>query len=541
MIPPTSRSAPPRLRAFVCAVGAVAAGVVLSIGLLLVQWLQEERAKLLFIGLDGMNQYLAIGAISILGIGIAMVRVRPRGKSVVACAILIVAIGVGASCLIRVDGYYGNRTPRIAWNWSPKAETVHKSYLASSHLRKLPVSLGCDFTPTSFDFSELLGPGRSGKLESVSLFTDWDLQKPDPLWKHPLGLGWSSFATVGNAAVTLEQRDELECVVCYDLMTGAEVWCHGEQTRFRHEYGDGPRSTPTIHSGRAFSMGATGILTCVDVSSGELMWKQSVFADAASQNLIFGMTGSPLVVGGVVIVTPGAGSGASAIAYSTENGSEIWRAGDDPASYASPVAIQICGSLQILSFNGEGLRSYASNGEPLWLQPWVTQGDSRVNVAQPIALPSIDEPMSSRVLVSSGYDKGTAMIRISSDGHRWKSEVVWESKLLKSKLSNVVVRGDFAYGLDNGILACIRLKDGERVWKAGRYGHGKILLVRNKLLVQAESGEIVLVEATDKAHIELTRFEALSSKTWNYMALAGDVLVVRNDREGAAFRLPTAE
>lgn len=123
----------------------------------------------------------------------------------------------------------------------------------------------------------------------------------------------------------------------------------------------------------------------------------------------------------------------------------------------------------------------------------------------------------------------------------WSPEILWESKLLKSKLSNFVVHQNFAYGLENGILVCIALANGERLWKSGRYGHGKILLVRDSLLIQAESGEIVLVAASPKAHQELAKFEALTSKTWNNLALAGDVLVVRNDREAAAFRLPVNE
>ena len=195
-----------------------------------------------------------------------------------------------------------------------------------------------------------------------------------------------------------------------------------------------------------------------------------------------------------------------------------------------------------MSFNGSGLRSVGLDGQSLWFQPWVTQGDSRVNVAQPkVISDNATTADSVKVLISSGYDKGTALLNVSYVDDRWSSEVLWESKLLKSKLSSFVVHENFAYGFDNGILACIDLTNGKRVWKGGRYGHGKMLLVRNRLLIQAESGEIVLVAATPSAHLELARFEALTSKTWNEMALAGEVLVVRNDCEAAAVRLPVNE
>ena len=523
-------------------------GLALSFAISLGKWLQEEQSRLLFIGLDGMCFYLAIGSVALIAVVVSIFYLRPSVRTLAIAGAWIVMACFGVSKLIRIDGYYGNRTPRIAWRWTPQAELQIKTYLTSrTRIERIPVPMEL-FTPSENDFPELLGKDRLAKVNNVELATNWELQQPTLLWRHPVGLGWSSFAVVGNAAVNLEQREENECVVCYEVRTGVELWCHSERTRFNHEYGDGPRSTPTIRDGRVFSMGATGVLTCIDFMSGELIWKQSVFTDAKSQNLTFGMSGSPLVFQGMVIVTPGAGAGASAIAYSVDTGSEIWRSGDDQASYASPVAATLCGQTQILSFDGAGLRSYAADGQTLWLQPWVTQGESRVNVAQPIVLgpDEIDQSTGTddsgnpwaKVLISSGYDKGTALLKITRTDTTWFSEVIWESKQLKSKLSNFVVYQNYAYGLDNGLLTCIDLKDGERVWKRGRYGHGKLLLVKDNLLIQAESGEILLVAATPDAHTELAKSEALSSKTWNNLALAGDVLVVRNDREAAVFTLP---
>ena len=523
-------------------------GIGLSVVISLSQWSQGEQARLLFIGLDGMRFYLATALAVVVGFVLALIYIRPSCRSLSMFCGGVFVLCYGVSQLLRVDGYYGNRTPRVTWIWSPKAEQGIKTYLTSRKSNDKVTATSEVFLPTDHDFNELLGEKRTARIDRIGIAADWQANPPKLLWRHPVGLGWSGFAIVGHAAVNLEQRDENECVVCYDVRTGAELWCHAELARFPHEYGDGPRSTPTIRNGRVFSMGGTGIVTCVDFATGELIWKQSVFADSKTQNLIFGMSGSPLVIQDLVIVTPGAGLGAATIAYSAKTGDEVWRSGDDQASYASPTAATLCGQTQILSFNGAGLRSYGLDGKELWLQPWITQGESRVNVAQPILLGQgdIDQPWSgnddteswAKILISSGYDKGTALLKVSHDDTGWKSEILWESDQLKSKLSNLVVHRNFAYGLDNGILTCIDLANGERMWKRGRYGHGKILLVRDKLLVQSESGEVVLVKATPDSLVELAKFEALSSKTWNNLALAGDIVVVRNDREAAAVKLP---
>jgi outer membrane protein assembly factor BamB len=232
------------------------------------------------------------------------------------------------------------------------------------------------------------------------------------------------------------------------------------------------------------------VLSCLDLVSGQLIWRREVFDNPTLQNLQFGMSGSPLVIEDRVIVTPGAGEGSAAMAFAFENGEELWRSGNDPASYSSPMEATLCGHRQILSFNGAGLRAYDLDGRELWLQPWVTQGSSRVNVAQPIVLPaSEDQPANEeRIVISSGYDKGTALLRVTLIDDSWNVEVVWESSQLKSKLSSFTTFKNYAYGFDNGIFACLDLTDGQRCWKRGRYGHGQVLLVGDKLLIQAESG-----------------------------------------------------
>ena len=119
-------------------------------------------------------------------------------------------------------------------------------------------------------------------------------------------------------------------------------------------------------------------------------------------------------------------------------------------------------------------------------------------------------------------------------------EAVWESRSIKAKFTNVVLRDGYLYGLDDGILVCVDVTDGRRVWKKGRYGHGQVLLAGDVLVIQTESGDVVLVRATPEGHRELGRLAALESKTWNNPAIAGRYLVLRNDREAACFELGPA-
>ncbi|MFQ5628510.1 MAG: hypothetical protein ACE5I1_07100, partial [bacterium] len=117
---------------------------------------------------------------------------------------------------------------------------------------------------------------------------------------------------------------------------------------------------------------------------------------------------------------------------------------------------------------------------------------------------------------------------------------IWKSPRLKAKLSHVVYTGGFLYGLDDGVFVCLDPRTGKRKWKRGRYGHGQIILIDDMILVQAERGDLILLEANPDQHIELGRISALSSKTWNHPALAAPYLLVRNDKEAVCFELPIA-
>ena len=130
-------------------------------------------------------------------------------------------------------------------------------------------------------------------------------------------------------------------------------------------------------------------------------------------------------------------------------------------------------------------------------------------------------------------------IQKDSDG-KLNATRIWKSNRLKAKFTGLIFRGGFIYGLDDGIMVCLDASNGKQKWKEGRYGHGQEILAGDLLLISAESGEVILLNPNPEGSRELTRFAALKGKTWNPPALAGAYLLVRNDKEAACYRLPTA-
>ena len=451
---------------------------------------------------------------------------RLRAAGAVLLLLAIVAFGYA----VRLDGWTGDMAPILSWRWSerPRENLAESSPLGTSGGQ-------ADFTTTTVaDFPQFLGPERNGVLPGIQLARDWNAHPPREVWRRPIGAGWSGFAVVGDYAVTQEQRGTDELVVCYRVASGEPVWANAHNdVRFSEALGgEGPRATPTISAGRVYALGATGILDCLD-ATGNVIWSHNIVKENEAKVPEWGKSGSPLVIGNRVIVSAGGDEDRSLVAYDAESGDVLWQAGSDPSSYASPLLVTLAGHQQIVMVNAQSVVAHSpENGKILWQHAW--PGET-AKVTQPVPIDN------ERLLVAAGYGVGAEMLRIrqGADGNLIVEEQ-WKSRSPNPKFTNLVVHKGHVYGLDEGILSCVDLENGRRRWKRGRYGHGQILLVGDLLLVLAESGEVVLVEPSPEKLIELTRFEALSSKTWNSPTFAGKYLLVRNDQEAACFELPLA-
>lgn len=87
-------------------------------------------------------------------------------------------------------------------------------------------------------------------------------------------------------------------------------------------------------------------------------------------------------------------------------------------------------------------------------------------------------------------------------------------------------------------MVCLDPATGERCWKEGRYGHGQLILAGDLLLVQAEDGELVLVDPSPDGLKVLGTYTLFAGKTWNPPALTGRYLLARTDQEAVLLELP---
>jgi len=447
-----------------------------------------------------------------------------RRRVAVLAPILLVC---GGWALARSDGLDGGGAPDYTWRW---AETAEGRLLQADDT--LPPRTAATVTAgTTAEWPGYRGPARDGSVPGVRIATDWSASPPVELWRRPIGPGVSSFAVGGALLFTQEQRGDDEIVASYSVTTGEPVWRHRDAARFWDSHvGAGPRATPALSGGRVYTLGASGIVNALAAADGTVVWSRIATSDTDRKAPEFGFTSSPLVVEDLVIVAVAG----QLVAYDTATGEPRWLGPNGGGGYSSPHLLTIGGVAQVLLLTGTGATSVApADGALLWEHEWA--GDSYL---QPALTSDGDVLIGDVELMPNG------MLRLAvthgPDG--WSVDERWRSRGLKPHFNDFVVHQGHAFGFDGSILACIDLEDGERIWKGGRYGHGQLVLLRDRdvLLVLTERGELALVAATPQGFTELARFPAIEGRTWNHPAVVGDIVLVRNSQEMAAFRLPLA-
>lgn len=431
---------------------------------------------------------------------------------------ILVLVGVLAAGVV-IGWFALGRRPK---NSAPELAAPRVVAVAVADLAKVPEGLA--------DSLRFMGPLGDGVVPGVAFQMDWKAHPPREVWRKPVGIGWAGFSVAGRRAVTQEQREAEEMVTCYDIVTGNLLWTHQDEARFSDSRGDGPRSAPTLdpEQHRVFAMGATGILNCLDLETGSVIWTRNLFTKSGTKNLTWGKSSAPLLHGGQVIVT-GGDTGPALLAFKRETGEPVWQGGVDKPSYSSPVIRTLAGREQIVCVNQVSVTGHdPATGGVLWTFPWP---GVIAKVCQPI--PAGPD----RILVTASDGMKSHLLEIKEANGTLSCNAVWTSKYPRTKFSSAAVIGDFAYAMDDGTLGCVDLADGKRVWKDGAYGYGQHVIVGDHMIIQTESGDVVLVKPNPKGLEEVARLPALTSKTWNPPTLAGRWLLLRNDREAICFEL----
>lgn len=377
------------------------------------------------------------------------------------------------------------------------------------------------------DWPGFLGPTRNGKSTETGLSPEWSAEGPPVVWQAAVGTGYAAPAIAGGRLFHFSRFEDNARLSCLDAFTGKSQWTCDYATNFEDMlgYNNGPRATPMVDGDRVYTFGAEGVLQCVQVADGKPVWRVDTTKEFHVVKNFFGVGSTPLVYGDELIVCVGGSplggptdvyaanghvepNGSAIVAFDKLTGKVRWKAGDDLASYSSPVVAKIDGQDVLIMFARGGLLAIdPTKGEVVASFPWRARKLESVNASTPIIV-------GNEIFISETYEIGSALTRFTgnafeeiwTDRNRRRNQAMalhWNTPIE----SDGYLYGSSGYHAPEAELRCVEWKTGKVMWSQPGLGRCSLLLVDNTLVCLSEDGSLRLVKPSPQKYEELAKWE----------------------------------
>jgi outer membrane protein assembly factor BamB len=257
---------------------------------------------------------------------------------------------------------------------------------------------------------------------------------------------------VSNNPGTRDQLTGSERVLCFDVETGKELWKKEYERNYAISYPRGPRCTPTVDSGKAYTLGAEGDLLCLDAASGKVLWSKLLTKEYNVKTPIWGFAAHPLVDGDLLYCVVG-GKGSVAVAFDKNTGREVWRAltAREPG-YCPPTMIEHAGIKQLLIWHPESLNSLnPKTGKLYWSVPLTPSFGMSITAPR----------QQGRYLFTCGI--GNAAVLLELDNMKPAVKEVWRGKAKTAVIARTARRSSMRPASTVSTPAPVHLS--ERSWR----------------------------------------------------------------------------
>jgi outer membrane protein assembly factor BamB len=403
--------------------------------------------------------------------------------------------------------------------------------VGAAHL--LPASSGL-----SQDWPQWRGPDRDGVVHGVQAPAVWPKALQEE-WKMPVGEGVSSPVVVGGRVylLTRHKADE-EVVLCLDLATGREVWRSAYAAPYKlggpaHGY-EGPRSTPAVADGRVFTFGISGILSCLDAKTGEVLWRKDFAKQYPGTAPGWGTSASPLVDGDRCIIHVGGPDTGGLTAFDVKTGEVRWCFNGDGPGYGSPILADLAGERQVVTLTlNYFLGVSAATGRLLWKLP--CREIHSENCLTPVRYQDL--------LIYAGRNERPRAVRLERGEKGITPREVWKGDGPTLYMSTPVLEGDRLFGTSSrgrGCFFCLDATNGKTLWESDEkqgVGYTSILSAGSVLLFLTQHGRLVVMKPSGKGYEPVAEYQVSDRRVMAHPVFLGDRILVRDDSALRSFRI----
>ncbi len=365
------------------------------------------------------------------------------------------------------------------------------------------------------DWPAFLGPRGDGTSSETGVQPG--LWKPHPpiKWTMKLGVSYGGPTIAKGRLLQFDRFGDAERLTCYNAETAAELWQAETTVEYEDMYGynNGPRCSPIVDGDFVYTYGVTGQLTCWQLLNGKKLWQKDTLKEYGVVQNFFGVASTPYVFKDLLLVMIGGSptasqfvpagrldqvkpNGSAVVAFNKLTGQEVYRVGNDLASYTSMTVRELNGKPTGLAFLRSGLLAWEpESGRELFQFPWRAKMMESVNAALPVT-------RGNQVLISEAYEIGSSLLAVGAGKPKpvWQDAGALRKHAFRAHWSTPVWVGDYLYGCSgrnqpDADFRCIRMSDGKLQWAERRHERSSVLLVDGYLIVLGEYGRLELVKA----------------------------------------------
>ena len=426
--------------------------------------------------------------------------------------------------------------------------TPFETYCAEPQNEVLPEDLGT--RKFGSDWESFLGK-NSNSVSSEKGITPWPASGPKIIWGARMAEGYSMPAISRGRAFLFDQAKGTARLRCCNSENGKELWAFTYDSDYQDLYGysNGPRCYPVVDGARVYILGPEGLLHCINIANGKVLWKINTVADFGVVQNFFGVGSTPTIEGNFLLVPVGGspkgsdkndftqlkGNGSALVAFDKYTGKIVYQFSDELASYSSPLIATIDNRKYGLHLARGGLIGFEpATGKQDFFFPWRSRTLESVNAATPVVI-------GNKIFISETYGPGSALLEVNKGAVKvlWDDEARGRNQSMLAHWNTPIHVDGFIYGSSgrhksNAELRCIELNTGKVKWSVPELTRCSLLQVDGHFICQAEDGRLYLIkinpekfEKVSVAELSANGVPLLQEPCWSAPVLSHGLLYVR--------------